>query len=157
MAIPLLPYDNHSLHTLLSIPSHYASSLPYFITARYLWLTIILIWNHCITQKQLVDMPTNHLMKWHDWCEYPPSYNNCSYGNYRPCLLRLLLCQGLKKMLPHTYSSVWWLSPRNPQLNSACWSTHHSIRPYGFSPKTATSMTCCYFRRPRTICSLRFY
>ncbi len=59
--------------------------------ARHRWSTIILIWNRHITQKQLVDAPIDHLMKWCDWCKYPPvrprlGYNTCTCTEAVSCL-----------------------------------------------------------------------
>ncbi len=97
----------------------------------------------------------NHLMKWCDWHEYPPSYDNYSYGNYRPCLLRLLQCQDFELSLPHAYTSARQLQLNNLQLNSTLWSAPRSIKPHGSHPYIATSKTCCYFRTTDTICLLR--
>ncbi len=62
---------------MLCYPSHLVMHHHCCISSRqrYLWSTIIPIQNCRITQKQLVDTPIDHLMKWRDWCEYPPSYN----------------------------------------------------------------------------------
>ncbi len=122
--------------------------------ARHLWSTIILKWGCYITQKHLVDVPINHLMKWHDWHEYPSSYDNYSHSNYRPHLLRLLQCQDLELLLPQVYTSVRQLQLNNPQLNSTSWSAHRSIKPHGSHPYMAMSRTCCYFRTTDTICLL---
>ncbi len=121
---------------------------PYTVygTVRSPRSTIILKRGCYITQKHLVDVPINHLMKWRDWREYPPSYDNYSYGNYRPCLLRLLQCQDFELSLPHTYTSARQLQLNNPQLNSTLWSAPRSIKPHGSHPYMAMSKTCCYFR-----------
>ncbi len=81
-------YGNYSSHALLSIPSRYASWFSYFIMGK-----APLINNHPNIEllhhsEALVDVPINHSMKWCDWCEYPPSYDNCSYSNYRPCFTK---------------------------------------------------------------------
>ncbi len=144
----------YSFNALFSFPACLALQLLYPITAKHLWSTIILKQNCCITQKHLVDVPINHLMKWHDWCKYPFNYDNYSDSNYRLCLLRLLQCQDLKLLWTQVYTSAWQLQLNNLQLNSTSWSTHRSIKPHGFHPYIAMSKTCCYFRTTDSICLL---
>ncbi len=144
----------YSSRTPLSFPAHLASQLPYPIMAKHLWSTIILKQDCYITQKHLVDVPINYLMKWHDWHEYPSSYDIYSHGNYRLCLLRLLQCQDLKLSLTQVHTSVQQLQLSNLQLHSTSWSAHHSIKPHSSHPYTATSKTCCYFRTTDSICLL---
>ncbi len=122
--------------------------------ARHLWLTIILKRGCYITQKHLVDVPINHLIKWCDWRKYSSSYDNYSHSNYRPCLLRLLQCQDFELLLPQAYTSARQLQLNNPRLNSTLWSTPCSIKPHGSYPYMAMSRTCCYLRTTDTICLL---
>ena len=140
-------------HTLC-YPSQFASHHNYRIPSR----KTSLIDNHSKTgllhhSEALVDVPINHLMKWRDWREYPPSYDNYSYGNYRPRLLRLLQCQDFELSLPHTYTSARQLQLNNPQLNSTLWSAHRSINPHGSHPYTATSVSPCRIARANSAIS----